>query len=56
VNILNKQPWTNDRGWSSSYRVGRGADNPLPEKNKFVTKNVYEPRIWKDSLGKRTMQ
>jgi hypothetical protein len=30
VNILNKQPWTNDKGWSSSLGVGRGANNPSP--------------------------
>jgi hypothetical protein len=28
VNILNKQPRTNDKGWSSSLEVGRGAKNP----------------------------
>jgi hypothetical protein len=26
--ILNKQPWTDDRGWSSSLEVGRVAKNP----------------------------
>jgi hypothetical protein len=30
VNILNKQPWTNDKGRSSSLGVGRGANNPSP--------------------------
>jgi hypothetical protein len=29
-NILNKQPRTNERGWSSSLGVGSGADKPLP--------------------------
>jgi hypothetical protein len=29
-NILNKQPRTNDKGWSSSYGVGPGANNPSP--------------------------
>jgi len=28
ANILNKQSWTADRGWSSSLGVGRGANNP----------------------------
>jgi hypothetical protein len=27
ANILNKQPPTVDRGWSSSWEVGRGAKN-----------------------------
>jgi hypothetical protein len=26
----NKQPRTNDKGWSSSLGVGRGANNPSP--------------------------
>jgi hypothetical protein len=30
ANILNKQPRTNDMGWSSSFGVGRGANNPSP--------------------------
>jgi hypothetical protein len=30
ANILNKQPRTNDKGWSSSLGVGRGANNPSP--------------------------
>jgi hypothetical protein len=28
VNILNKQSWRADWGWSSSFRVGQGANNP----------------------------
>jgi len=28
VNILNKQSHTADKGWSSSFSVGRGANNP----------------------------
>jgi hypothetical protein len=27
VNILNKQLWTADKGWASSFRVRRGANN-----------------------------
>jgi hypothetical protein len=30
ANILNKQPGTNDKGWSSSLGVGGGANNPSP--------------------------
>jgi hypothetical protein len=30
ANILNKQSRTNDKGWSSSLEVGRGANNPSP--------------------------
>jgi hypothetical protein len=29
VNILNKQLWTADKGWSFSLGVGRGANNSL---------------------------
>jgi hypothetical protein len=32
VNILTKQLWTNDKGWSSSLGVGRGVNNPSPLK------------------------
>jgi hypothetical protein len=28
VNILNKQPWTNDKGWSSILGVWHEANNP----------------------------
>jgi hypothetical protein len=28
ANILKKQPRTNNKGWSSSFGVGRGANNP----------------------------
>jgi hypothetical protein len=30
ANILNKQSRTADKGWSSSFRVGQGANNPSP--------------------------
>jgi hypothetical protein len=30
ANILNKQPRTNDKGWSPSLGDGRGANNPSP--------------------------
>jgi hypothetical protein len=38
VNILNKQSRTADKGWSSSLGVGRGANNPSPQKIFIVTK------------------
>jgi hypothetical protein len=30
ANVLNKQSRTADKGWSSSLRVGRGANNSSP--------------------------
>jgi hypothetical protein len=30
VNILNKQLWTADKGWSSSLGVGHGGSNSSP--------------------------
>jgi hypothetical protein len=30
ANILNKQSWTADKGWSSSLGVGHGANNSSP--------------------------
>jgi hypothetical protein len=32
ANILNKQSRTADKGWSSSFGVGRGANNTSPQK------------------------
>jgi hypothetical protein len=32
ANILNKQPQTNDKGWSSSLGVGRGGKIPQRKK------------------------
>jgi hypothetical protein len=32
MNTLNKQLWTDDKGWSSSLGVGRGANKPSPQK------------------------
>jgi hypothetical protein len=51
-NILNKQPQINDKGWSSSLAVGRGANDPSQQKNKFVRTISIEPRTWADSLDK----
>jgi poly-D-alanine transfer protein DltD len=44
VNILNKQPWANDKEWSSSLGVVHGDNNPFTIKNKFVTKNQTDKR------------
>jgi hypothetical protein len=49
VNILNKQPQTNDKGWPSSLGVGRGANK---RKKKLVTKQLTESRTSADSLAK----
>jgi hypothetical protein len=53
VNILNKQSRTEDKGWSSSWGVGRG-DNNLTVKNKLLTKDHKKPRTWTDFLDKRS--
>jgi hypothetical protein len=55
ANILNKQPRTNDKGWSSSLGVGRGATTPH-HKKQIVTKRINEPRTWTDVLDKGPMQ
>jgi hypothetical protein len=52
ANVLNKQPQTDNKGWSSSLGVGRGAAT-LHHKNKLVTINLTEPWTWTDSLDKR---
>jgi hypothetical protein len=52
VNILNKQPQTNDKGWYFRLDVGHRA-NPLTVKSKLVMKNHKEPRTWMDSLDKK---
>jgi hypothetical protein len=51
VNILNKQPRTNDNGWSSSLGVGARQTTPH-RKTILVTTNHKEPRTWTDSLEK----
>jgi hypothetical protein len=43
THILNKQPGTNEKGWSSGLGVERGATT-LHRINKFVTKNQTGPR------------
>jgi hypothetical protein len=30
TNILNKQPWSADKGWSSNLEVGQEANNSSP--------------------------
>jgi len=41
VNVLDKQSWTADKVWSSSFGVGREANNSY-----LVTKRNTEPRNW----------
>jgi hypothetical protein len=50
VNILNKQSWTADKGWSSSLGVGRWANNSSLQRNKLVMKCHKGPRTLTDSL------
>jgi hypothetical protein len=54
VNTVNKLMRTNDKGWSSSLRVERGANNLSPQKNSLVMKHLTELRTWMDSLDKRS--
>jgi hypothetical protein len=51
-NILNKQPRTYNKGWSSSLGLGVGLI-ALHHENKLVTKNLTEPLISTDSLDKQ---
>jgi hypothetical protein len=51
ASILNKQSRTADKGWSSSFGVGRGANNPSPSKFFIVTKCFKAPRTRTDSLA-----
>jgi hypothetical protein len=48
---VNNQPKTADSGWSSSFGVGRGANN-LHHENKHVTNDSYELHTRTDSLDK----
>jgi hypothetical protein len=43
ANILNKQSRTGNKEWSSSFGIGRGANNSSPKK-KLVTKILKKPR------------
>jgi hypothetical protein len=49
ANILNKQPRTNDKGWSSSLGVGRGAK--ILHRKKQTS---YETVIGRKARGKET--
>jgi hypothetical protein len=49
ANILNKQPRTNDKEYSSSLGVGLTTPH---RKNKLFTNNLHTPRTWTDSLDK----
>jgi hypothetical protein len=53
ANILNKQSWTADKGWSSSLEVGCEASN---SSNNVVTKDHKKPRTGTDSLDKQPMR
>jgi hypothetical protein len=50
ANILNKQSLTDDKGWSSSLGVGRGAATPHRNNFSTVTKCFKMPWTWTDSL------
>jgi hypothetical protein len=57
ANILNKQSQTADEGWSSSFGVGRGANNSSPKRisllQKFI-RNVRPGQItWINDLSER---
>jgi hypothetical protein len=55
ANILNKQPRTNDKGWSSSLGVGRGANKPSPQKKSLrkATQSLGPGKIlWMNDLSK----
>jgi hypothetical protein len=40
VNILNKQPRSIDKGWSSSFGIGHGANNPSPQNKNLLRKSL----------------
>jgi hypothetical protein len=48
ANILNKQPRTADRGWSSSYGVGRGANNPYHKTHNLLRMytRAWDRGVW----------
>ena len=49
VNVLNMQSRTADKGWSSSLVVGRGANNPSPQKCIVTKCSCRKPRTWTDT-------
>jgi hypothetical protein len=55
VNILNKQSWAYNKGWSSSLGLGVGLTTPH-RKKQTVTKSYTKPRSWTDSLDERSKE
>jgi hypothetical protein len=55
ANILTKQLWTADKGWSFSLGLRMGLTT-LHSKNKLVTKMFKRPQTWMGSLDKRPKQ
>jgi hypothetical protein len=57
ANILNKQSRTDDKWWSSSLGVGRGANNASPKKISLLKKTTRSLRPgwipWINDLSKR---
>jgi hypothetical protein len=51
VNMLNKQSWTADSGWSSSLGVVQGANNPPLLNSILVTNHYAQPRNRTDYLA-----
>ena len=51
ANILNKQWWTADKGWTYSLGVGRGANNSSLVK-RILLRNIHRQRLqtWTDTL------
>jgi hypothetical protein len=56
ANTLNKQSRTADRGWSSSLKFGRGANNSSPQKMLRNSLQSLEPRpiLWYDPSSSRS--
>ena len=50
AHILNKQSRTADKGWFSSFRVGRGAENSSPLKTGLDAKHSERSRTWTEPL------
>jgi hypothetical protein len=49
ADILNKQPWTADKGWSSNLGLVELLTTPR-RKNFLVTRRKHLPRAWTDPL------
>ena len=50
ANILNKQSWTADKDWSSSFGLCEVLSAPHLKKPGIVTKLKPVPRAWTDTL------